>query len=190
MTEIIVQTTEANVSVVDPASAVVNVTAGQDSIFIDPPDMAYASLYDTTSQTASSSTTTYKVGINTTDVAYLISNDAGTITFDRSGTYSITFSVQFLNSSQSIVDTNIFAKKNNQPLSWSNSITSVPNRHGQINGAIITTVNFVLQFTAGDTFQLWWQANSSEATLHSSAAQTSPEIPGTPGVILTIVQVD
>lgn len=189
MTDIAVTTSETTVSVVSPTAATVNVTAGQDTVLINPPDLAYIHAFDTTSQTAASSTQVYKVDVNTTGLAYAIDRTDGTFTFTRAGTYSVTFSVQWLNTSTSIVETNLFVKKNSQYVFDSSSYTSVPNSHGGVAGQTITTVNFIMQFVSNDTLQFWWHSDNSACTIHTIAATTSPEMPRSPGVIITIAQV-
>jgi len=66
--------------------------------------MLWGSFYDTTQQIASVANTAYSVGINTTDPdSQGISIASGSrITFARSGVFSITYSVQFVNTSNSI----------------------------------------------------------------------------------------
>lgn len=188
MNTVTVTTTETSV-VVSETSATVNVTAGQDTVLVNPPDMAYMCAFDLTTQTASSATTAYKITHDTTDGHYALTNNNGTFTFERRGTYLINFSVQFENTSTADVDTNIFAKKNGQVFSNTNSRTTVPSKHGQTSGSAITAVSFLMFFDVNDTFELWWQSDNSATKISKYAAIASPEIPVTPSIITTIVQV-
>jgi len=190
VTDVQVTTTETTVLVVDPASATVNVTSGRDTILIDGPDFAYCGAYDNDGpQSAASSSSTYLIRVNQTDVAHLISNNNGVFTFERSGTYLVTFSIQWDNSSNQIVETNVFLKKNNQILPNTSSYTSVTSSHGGINGKTIMAAQFVLRFIANDTLAFYWQSNDSAAIIETVAATTTPEMPLSPGIIVTIGQI-
>lgn len=189
MNTVSVTTTETTVDVISATEATVNVVAGQDTVLVNPPDMAFLCAYDETSQTAASASTAYKVGHSATDGNYAITNTNGTFTFLRRGTYLISTSVQFQNTSTSEIDTNIFAKKNGQVFPATNSRTTVPSKHGQTPGAIITAVSFLMFFNVNETFELWWQSGGSDCTIESYSSGVSPEIPSTPSIITTIVQV-
>jgi len=174
---------------VSETTATVDVIAGQDTVIVNPPDMAFIYAYDTTEQVASSPTTTYKIDHNTTDGHYAIENSNGTFTFLRRGTYLISFSIQHSNPSTSEIDVNIFAKKNGQVYADSNSLTTVPPKHGQISGSAITAVSLLMFLNVNETLELWWQADNSAAVLYTVPARVSPEIPAAPSIITTIVQV-
>lgn len=188
MTEVLVTTTETTVDVAT-SSAVVNVTAGQDTLVVNPPVMDFVCAFDTTEQSAASATTSYKITHNTTDGHYGITHADGTFTFAHRGTYLISFSIQWQNTSTSDIDTNVFAKKNGQVFANSNSRTTVPSKHGQTPGSAITAVSFLIFFDVNDTFELWWQSDNVAVTLHTVASQTNPEMPAAPSIITTIVEV-
>jgi hypothetical protein len=101
--------------------------------------------------------------------------------------YSIIFSVQWVNSDNSIHDANIWLKKNGSNVADSDSKWSVVGKHGSVNGHAIGTVNFVLKLYAGDYIQLGWQTTDPSVSLEADPA-ASPT-PGIPSVILTATQV-
>lgn len=189
MTEVLVTVTEATVNVTAPTAATVSAVTATDTVVIDGPDWHYLQGYDVGTQTAANTTTVYTVRHNTLDGHYGITNNEGVFTFSKSGTYSVTFSVQWQNAQTSEVDANIFLKKNGQTVADSNSRVTLPKRHGQNPGAVITTVNFIMQFVANDTMNLSWQVGNVGCTIQSFSAVESPEIPVAPGVITTIMQV-
>lgn len=189
MSVVTVSNTETVIEVIDPSASVVNVTAGEDTVIIDPPDLAYCNAYDTTDQAVTSVTASKKIDVNSTSLAYKISRSDGTFTFQQAGTYSISLSVQYENSATSIVESAIYLRKNNQVVDYSSSYSSVPNSHGGIPGRLITTVPFVMQFVPNDTLEFWWHADNINCKIHTIAASTSPSAPVAPGVIITIVQV-
>ena len=158
--------------------------------------MLWGSFYDTTQQIAAVANTAYSVGINTTDPdSQGISIASGSrITFSRSGVYSITYSAQFVNTSTSIHDVDIWLRKNGGGsagnVTASNSKFSVISSHGGIDGYIIGCVNYVLKLAADDYLELIWSTGNVAASIQSLPLQSSgPPHPSTPGIILTAVQV-
>ena len=158
--------------------------------------MLWGSFYDTTQQIAAVANTAYSVGINSTDPdSQGISIASGSrITFASSGVYSITYSVQFVNTSTSIHDVNIWLRKNDSGTSGdvpaSDSRFSVIGSHGGADGFIIGCVNYVLKLAANDYLELIWSTTNVAASIQSLPAATSgPAHPSIPGIILTAVQV-
>jgi hypothetical protein len=115
------------------------------------------------------------------------------VTFANSGVYSLTFSIQFTNSDTQIHDANVWLRKNNAGSSGdipdTDSKFSVINSHGGVHGNVIGTVNFVIPFVAGDYVELIWATSSTQVSLESIAAGTSPVSPRIPSVVFTATQV-
>jgi hypothetical protein len=158
--------------------------------------LLWGSFYDTTQQIASVANTAYSVGINTTDPdSHGVSIASGSrITFARSGVYSITYSVQFVNTSTSIHDVDIWLRKNGGGsagnVTASSSKFSVISSHGGIDGYVIGCVNYVLKLAADDYLELIWSTANVAASIQSIPLQASgPAHPASPGIILTAVQV-
>ena len=158
--------------------------------------MLWGSFYDTTQQIATAANTAYSVGINSTDPdSQGISIASGSrITFSRAGVYSITYSVQFVNTSTSIHDVNIWLRKNDSGASGdvpaSDSKFSVISSHGGVDGFIIGCVNYVLKLAANDYLELIWSTTNVATSIQSLPASPSgPAHPSIPGIILTAVQV-
>lgn len=189
MTDIIVATSDTTVEVVSPIAATVDVTSGIDTIVVDPPDFAYLSAFDTTNQNDGNPLVAYRVTVDKVDEAYLISYADGLFTFQQSGLYSITFSLQWQNTNSQDLNANVFLKKNNQVVPDSSSYVSVPSKHGSVNGSALTTVNFVQRYAANDTLSLWWHSEGAGCSLIAVPATVTPEMPVSPSVVITIVQV-
>ena len=158
--------------------------------------MLWGSFYDTTQQIASVANTAYSVGINTTDPdSQGISIASGSrITFARSGVFSITYSVQFVNTSTSIHDVDIWLRKNGGGsagnVTASDSKFSVISSHGGVDGHVIGCVNYVLKLAADDYLELIWATTNVQASIQSLPSSPSgPVHPSVPGVIVTVVQV-
>jgi hypothetical protein len=152
----------------------------------------WGSFWDETSQVAALANTAYAIKLRQVDTASrgtkIISNER--ITFDHPGIYSITFSIQFSNTDNSIHDTDIWLRKNGVDVPASDSRFSVLARRGNVDGNVIGCVNFVLGLTTNDYLELMWATSNVAAYIHAEAAQTSPFAhPSIPGIICTVVQV-
>ena len=152
----------------------------------------WGSFWDSTSQVAAAINTPYAIKLRQADAASrairIISNER--ITVDHAGIYSLTFSIQFSNTDNSIHDTNIWLRKNGVDVPASDSRFSVIARHGNVDGNVIGCVNFVLGVTSNDYLELMWATSNVAAYIHAEAAQTSPFAhPSIPGIICTVVQV-
>ena len=150
----------------------------------------YGSFYDTTNQSISSTTTAYPINIGSTFEANGINlSNSSRVNFPHAGGYSLTFSIQFLNTSADPINANVWFRKNGVDVADSASQCSIPGKHSQSNGQIILTVNFVATLATNDYIQLYWQAESTNASIETLGAGTTPTTPVTPGVIFTAVEV-
>jgi len=152
----------------------------------------WGSFWDGTSQVAALANTAYAIKLRQVDTSSrgtkIISNEQ--ITFDHPGIYSITFSIQFSNTDNSIHDINVWLRKNGTNVSASDSRFSIIARHGSVDGNVIGCVNFVLGLTTNDYLELIWATSNVAAYIHAEAAQTSPYAhPSVPGIICTVTQV-
>jgi hypothetical protein len=149
----------------------------------------WGSFWSTQDQTAVSANTEYPITYNNSDLSNngVSVVDNSKITFSNSGVYSITFSIQFANSNNQIKDVNVWLKKNGTNINDSDSKWSVNENHGNIDGHNIGTVNFVLNLTASDYIELFWNTTHTDLFLEYSAA--SAPSPAIPSVILTATQV-
>jgi len=155
----------------------------------------WGSFWDMTSQTTTANTPT-TVYLRTSDTAsrgiHIVSQTR--ISFDYSGVYSLTFSMQFSNTGEQIHDINVWLRKNDSGASGdvpaSDSKFSIISSHGGVPGNVIGTVNFVLPVVANDYLELIWATTNAQAYIHAETAATSPFAhPSIPGVICTVVQV-
>ena len=152
----------------------------------------WGSFWDETSQVAALANTAYAIKLRQIDTASrgtkIISDTR--LTIDYSGIYSITFSIQFSNTDNSIHDINVWLRKNGADVPASDSRFSITARHGSVDGNVIGAVNFVLGVTTNDYLELMWATSNVTAYIHAEAAQASPFAhPSIPGIICTVVQV-
>lgn len=150
----------------------------------------YGSFYDTTDQSAASTTAAYVINLNTTAESNGVSIASGNqATFAAAGTYNFQYSIQFKNADNQIHDVNVWLRKNGSDVADSNSKYSIPNRHGSTDGQLIAAINYVLTLAASDYLQLVWSTTSTQVTIDTFAAGVSPTVPLTPSVIVTATQV-
>lgn len=155
----------------------------------------WGSFWDTSIQNAVAPLTDYAIGLNTSDPDNNGVRMVGgsKLTFDYAGVYSVTYSVQFANSSATLYDAQIWLRKNgvtsaaNAP--DSNSQFSITAKHGTTDGHIIASVNYVFRVAVGDYYQLVWSTESTTVRIETVPAGTTPVSPRTPAVILTAVQI-
>jgi hypothetical protein len=158
--------------------------------------LLWGSFYDTTQQIAAAANTAYSVAIGSTDPGsqgISIANGSR-VTFSRSGVYSIIYSVQFVNTSTSIHDINIWLRKNDSGTSGdvpaSDSKFSIISSHGGVDGHVIGCVNYVLKLAANDYLELIWSTTNVAVSIQSLPSSPSgPAHPSIPGIILTAAQV-
>ncbi len=147
----------------------------------------YGSFYDTTQQTAASTTTAYPITINSTAASKGISIQSGSqITTEFRGVYNIQFSSQITNTTNSSQDVDIWFRLNGSDIAQSNSVFGLPARKSTGDPShTIAALNFITEMTVNDYVQLYWRTSDVGAYIEAKAAGTSPTRPATPSVILT-----
>jgi len=135
----------------------------------------------------------FPILFDTTDLSNGISlSNPNEVLFEFDGTYNMTFSIQFVNTSVSIHDVNVFFKKNGGIVSNSNSVISIPNSHGGSDGHTILCVNFMFEMLAGETLGLWWNVTNTSVSIQTIPLNPFPPAgftPASPSVIWTIQQI-
>ena len=152
----------------------------------------YLSAHDTTTQYANSATTAYQISINTLDINNGITLTGNNLVFSYSGTYNIQFSAQIQNTDTSSAhEVYIWARQNGVDVPSSNGQITIPTKHAAINGQALVSWNYIVNVNAGDTFGLWWasDAGTSQITIQTLTALSSPTMPDIPAVIITAQQV-
>ena len=151
----------------------------------------WASMYDTTNQSAANTTTAYAMNIGNVAGSGITVGSSNQITFAYTGTYNINYSIQFTNTDTGSGNDNvdIWIRKNGTDVPYSNSIFNIPNAKGGTNGALIATTPYELTVNAGDYIQIMWAVSNTTISIATTGAQSSPTIPVTPGVIVAIQQI-
>jgi len=109
-----------------------------------------------------------------------------------SGTYEITFSIQFVNTDNSQSDVDVWVRQNYIDDSFSNSRFTVPARkNASIPGYLIATTPIIINCTANQKIQLMFASDSTGIFIASLPQQVdNPHTtPATPAVIVTFKQI-
>jgi hypothetical protein len=151
----------------------------------------YGSFYDLTDQQLASVSTAQVIAIGNTAEANGVSIQNGDeITFAYAGTYSLTFSIQITNLSNSL-ETAIFWLKTDN-VDYADSATEIdlqPRKSESVPNRQVITINYVATATAGQQVQIFWSGSSTNLRVESLPAGTSPVSPVVPSIIVTAVQV-
>ena len=142
----------------------------------------YGSFYDTTDQTAAVINTAYGMTFNTTDISYGVTSGSPTsrIYVDRSNIYNIQFSAQFINTGGGANRVWIWLRKNGVDVAQSATVIRIQGN----NTENVAAWNFLLQLNAGDYFELMWEVDSTNISLHADPATAVH--PAVPSIILTV----
>lgn len=157
----------------------------------------YASFYDTSIQT-SSATSAQAIRINGTAIdshgVTVISGN--TIKMANAGLYNLQFSLQMKNTDNAQHNSYFWLRQNGADIDTSNTTITTPAAKNAGNpGFVVAAWNFFIYTTSNnETAQLmWWTPNNTisiASAAQSSATVSSPRIPATPGVIITVNTVE
>jgi len=112
--------------------------------------------------------------------------DGSKITFTEVGKYNIQWSAQFDNTDTQIHDVSIWLRYNGSDVAGSTGVVSIPSSHGGGSGHAIPSWNFIVDVAnAGDYYQFYWSAPSTQVTIPTLAAGTNPTRPSTASVVIT-----
>jgi len=158
-------------------------TGGGGGKYVRFPYGAFQSGVDQTATVNTATAMTFNVTDYSNDVS-VVSNSK--ITVVNSGVYNLQWSGQFENADTQLHDANVWIRVNGADVVGSNSLVSVPNKHGGVNGHTIAAWNYFVQLDAGDYVELWWSTDDAQVSLQYYAAGTSPTRPTTASVIATL----
>jgi len=144
---------------------------------------AFQSDVDQTATINTATAMTFNVTDYSNDVS-VVSNSR--ITVVNSGVYNLQWSGQFENADTQLHDASVWIRVNGADVVGSDSLISVPNKHGGVNGHTIAAWNYFVQLNAGDYVELWWSTDDTQVSLQYYAAGTSPTRPTTASVIATL----
>ena len=165
-------------------SALGLVLSGEGGSFLNFP---HGSFYDTTDQTAVSTTVAYPITFNTTDLSNNVSVVSNSrITFATTGVYNVQFSVQLSNNDNAPQDIDIWFRQNGTDIPQSNTRFGLAARKSVGNPShTAAVVNLLVTVDANDYVEIVWCTTNVAARIEAYVAGTSPTRPAIPSAILT-----
>lgn len=137
-------------------------------------------------------TGTYTVSVSQTVASTAMTGDLPSrIQVDQDGVYNVQFSAQFVNTTNDVQDIDIWFRKNGTDIANSNSQFGIKARKSTGSASrLIASLNFYLDLNKNDYFELMWRVSDSGVSLEQfpavTASGTTPAIPATPSIILTV----
>ena len=150
---------------------------------------SFLSALDTTTQPALAPNTPQRLNLNTVVEGVRVALvDGGRIVFYEPGTYSLTFSIQFTNSENNVINrASVWLKHNNEYYPNSASHFDIPALRNAKPGELVATVNFAATASENTWVEVWWEAQSTQVAATTIASTNGT--PQAPSVILTVTQV-
>ena len=153
-------------------------------------NMPYGAFQDTTDQTATANTATVMT-FNTTDFSNGVTVASNSkLTVAQAGIYNLQFSAQFDNTDTQEHDVSIWLRQDasgaGTDIAGSAGLVGVPSSHGGISGHSIVGWNYFITLNANDFVEIWWSTPSTQVTIQSYDAGTSPTRPSTASVVATL----
>jgi hypothetical protein len=113
------------------------------------------------------------------------------ISVSQSGVYNVQFSAQFINTTNDVQDINIWFRKNGTDVAGSNSQFGIKARKSTGSASrLIAAMNFYLELAENDYFEMMWRVSDSGVSMEQfpavTASGSTPDIPATPSIILTV----
>ena len=146
----------------------------------------YGAFQSSVDQTAVVNTATVMT-FNVTDYSNAVSVvSSSRMTVTTAGIYDLQWSGQFENVDTQLHDASVWIRINGADVVGSNSLISVPNKHGGVNGHTIAAWNYFVELQANQYVELWWSTDDAQVSLQYYAAGTGPTRPTTASVIATL----
>ena len=161
-------------------NAILSVNGGANIQF---PYGAFQSSVDQTAVVNTATAMTFNVTDYSNDVS-VVSSSRMTVT--TAGIYDLQWSGQFENVDTQLHDASVWIRLNGADVVGSNSLISVPNKHGGVNGHTIAAWNYFVELQANQYVELWWSTDDTQVSLQTYAAGTTPTRPTTASVIATL----
>ncbi len=135
---------------------------------------------------------TYTVSVSQTVTSTAMTGDLPSkIVVSQSGFYNAQFSAQFVNTTNDVQEIDIWFSKNGTNIDNSNSQFGIKARKSTGSASrLIAAMNFILDLEENDYFEMMWRVSDSGVSLEQfpavTASGSTPAIPATPSIILTV----
>lgn len=142
--------------------------------------------YDTTIQTNPVASQPNAMRYNSTEIADGVRVTSNShIEVLHTGNFNIQFSAQFDKTDSGADSIDIWLRKNNNDVSWTNTRLEVQGN----NSKYVASWNWVVSASANDYFQIMWSSSDTDMRIYAEGIQSNPTRPGIPSVILTVSQI-
>jgi hypothetical protein len=169
---------------VDPPTLYIGNNAGQLTTVFSGAAQSFGSWYSNVTQTLAANTVG-NISVNNSWYEQGITASGNVWTVANTGTYNIQISYQFTKTDGGTDFAESWLAKNGNNVDSTNTRLRLTGA----NDYVIFALNFVEEFTAGDTFQLRWYSLDPNVQLLAIPAPTNPARPAVPSVIVTCVPV-
>jgi hypothetical protein len=169
---------------VDPPTLYIGNNAGQLTTVFSGAAQSYGSWYSNVTQTIAANTVA-NISVNNFVDQQGITASGNVWTVANTGAYNIQVSYQFTKTDGGTDFAESWLAKNGNNVDNTNTRIRLTGA----NDYVIFALNFVEDFTAGDTFQLRWYSLDPNIQLLAIPAPTNPARPAIPSVIVTCVPV-
>jgi len=137
-------------------------------------------------------TGTYTVSTSQTVTSTAMTGDLPSkVVVAQDGLYNAQFSAQFINTTNDVQDINIWFRKNGTDIAGSNSQFGIKARKSTGSASrLIAAMNFYIELAENDYFEMMWRVSNSGVSMEQfpavTASGSTPDIPATPSIILTV----
>jgi hypothetical protein len=150
--------------------------------------MPYGSVISTVDQTMDATPVpkaiTYSALMGSSGISYTNNSQ---IRVSEPGVYNVQFSLQLVNTNNDPSEVDVWFRKNGVDIDSSNSVfTVIQKKSTGTSGHLIAALNMFVQLDTTDYLELIWYSPVTGVTIETIPARTSPTIPATPSVIVTL----
>ena len=153
----------------------------------------YGQFQSQTDQTAAAIDQAYAVTYDQSDFLDGVTLSSGSrLTVPTEGVYTVTYSLQFKNTTNDVQDIDIWLRKNGTDVPDTNSRFSISARKSSGNPShLIVTTPIMVELAANDYIQVMWHVTSTSVALEhfpavAYSAGVTPAIPATPSAIVQV----
>lgn len=108
------------------------------------------------------------------------------IVVDQSGLYNLQFSAQYVNTDSQAHDIAIWLTVNGVNVADSNTVFTVPSKHGAVDGHLGAVLNYFQELQAGDYVEILWHSDDPAVYIEYIPVATNPTRPAAPSLIVTV----
>ena len=153
----------------------------------------YGQFQSQTDQTAAAIDVAYAITYDASDFTGGVTLSSGSrLTVPTEGVYTVTFSIQFKNTTNATQDIDIWLRKNGTDIPDTNSRFSIVARKGAGNPShLIATTSIMVELAVSDYVQVMWHVTDTGVSMEhfpavTAVPGTTPAHPATPSVIVQV----